>query len=118
MAILFTCSPVAFLNIIKTMQKATRQLHSLCAHGKQTKDRNLAKEIPGIKKTLEVLLFKMKAMAAQVCAGGSGGSGGSGGGGSGSCSGSCAYNNSNNSSMYHSHCVPYVFLIHSHCVTP
>ena len=61
----FNENPKTVLGIVKTIQKSTRQLQYLCGHAKDTKDRTMAKEIPGIKRNLELMIFRMKALASK-----------------------------------------------------
>ena len=50
------------LAVIKLIQKWSRQLYHIIAHGKKEKDANLAKEAPRAKKALELFIHKVKAM--------------------------------------------------------
>jgi len=51
------------LALLSSIQTSTRQMQTLCAHGKVAKDPTLAKEGPGIKRVLEALIYKVKVMA-------------------------------------------------------
>ena len=46
--------------VIKTLQSSTRCLQHYCAHSKASKDTNLINHVPGVKKMLETVLFKVK----------------------------------------------------------
>jgi Fanconi anemia group D2 protein len=48
------------ITIIKEVQKSTRQLGRVIAHGKREKDANLAKETPRAKKILETFMHTVK----------------------------------------------------------
>ena len=50
----------SLLQMVKNVQNVTRQMQYLCNHGKMVKSHLLAKMVPGVKKTLEEFLFKMK----------------------------------------------------------
>ncbi|KAF2070513.1 hypothetical protein CYY_008161 [Polysphondylium violaceum] len=49
-----------FMVILKAVQEATRQLHSICAHGKKTKDNLITPLIPQAKKTFDTLNMDIK----------------------------------------------------------
>jgi len=50
------------LDIIRLVQKWSRQLYHIISHGKREKDASLAKEAPRAKKALEMFIHKVKAM--------------------------------------------------------
>lgn len=50
------------LSLLETFQLSTRQLHHLCGHSKIHQDTKLTKEVPFLKKTLELLVCRVKAM--------------------------------------------------------
>ncbi|KAL7541555.1 hypothetical protein ACHAXR_011033 [Thalassiosira sp. AJA248-18] len=50
------------LDIIRRLQKWSRQLYYIISHGKREKDANLAKEAPRAKKSLEMFIHKVKAL--------------------------------------------------------
>ena len=52
-------------NILTQMQKATRQLQHLCAHAKSTRNQGMMAVVPSLKRTLEAIIFKVKALAAK-----------------------------------------------------
>lgn len=60
---LFSIDTPRVLNLISRLQKATRQLHSLCAHGKVLKNKLIANEVPGIRRSLETIIYQMKTIA-------------------------------------------------------
>jgi len=60
---LFSIDSGRVVKVISRLQKATRQLHSLCAHGKVLKNKLIANEIPGIRRSLETIIYQMKTMA-------------------------------------------------------
>eukprot|EP00127_Corallochytrium_limacisporum_P000386 Clim_evm81s11 gene=Clim_evmTU81s11 len=51
--------------IFKKMQRATRAIQSACGHVKDMRDTKLMGHIPGIRKRLETLILKVKAMMKQ-----------------------------------------------------
>ena len=56
-------------NLLKNLQTSTRTLQHVCTHVKTARDAALAGYIPAMKKTLESLLYRVKAMlAANGCA--------------------------------------------------
>ncbi len=46
--------------LLKTFQQSTRFLHHCCGHSKVVKDTTLINHVPHLKKTLEVLIFRVK----------------------------------------------------------
>ena len=60
---LFSTQRSTVVALLNTLQKATRQLHSICSYGKQKRDKSLAHEAPYLKRALESLIYKMKEMA-------------------------------------------------------
>ena len=52
------------MEVIKNLQLATRFLQSVCCHSKISQDVSLANNVPFFKKSLEVLVFRVKAMLA------------------------------------------------------
>lgn len=52
--------PSDVVSIIKTVQRSTRQIQSLCAHAKATKDSATLSHVPRIKKQLEQLIYQIK----------------------------------------------------------
>ena len=52
------------VDLIKNLQQATRFLQTICSHSKITQDVSLANNVPLLKKSLEVLIFRVKAMLA------------------------------------------------------
>ena len=52
------------VDLIKNLQQATRFLQTICSHSKITQDVSLANNVPLLKKSLEVLVFRVKAMLA------------------------------------------------------
>jgi len=52
--------PAEVVSIIKTVQRSTRQVQSLCAHAKATKDSATLAHVPRIKKQLEQLIYQIK----------------------------------------------------------
>jgi hypothetical protein len=60
---LFSTQRSSVMALLNTLQKATRQLHSICSYGKQKRDKSLAHEAPYLKRALESLIYKMKEMA-------------------------------------------------------
>ncbi len=53
------------LNCIKVLQKATRQLQHICNHFKDRSDPKTSRDVPAIKRVLELLLYKAKALLAE-----------------------------------------------------
>ena len=52
------------VDLIKNLQQATRFLQTICSHSKINQDVSLANNVPLLKKSLEVLVFRVKAMLA------------------------------------------------------
>lgn len=50
------------LSLLEAFQPSTRLLHHLCGHSKIHQDTNLTKHVPLLKKTLELLVCRVKAM--------------------------------------------------------
>ncbi|KAK4317245.1 hypothetical protein Pmani_011660 [Petrolisthes manimaculis] len=50
--------------LIKSLQASTRILHHVCTHSKVTQDTSLTTHVPPLKKCLEMLVFRVKAMLA------------------------------------------------------
>jgi len=46
--------------VLKSLQQSTRCLQHFCGHSKVTKDLTLTNHVPLLKKTLEMLLYKVK----------------------------------------------------------
>lgn len=61
--ILFSTQLNTVIALLSALQKATRQLQSICSYGKQKRDKSLAHEAPYLKRALESLIYKMKEMA-------------------------------------------------------
>ena len=61
---LFRKKRVGCVELIKSLQLATRFLQSVCSHSKISQDVSLANNVPLLKKSLEVLVFRVKAMLA------------------------------------------------------
>merc|ERR1719392_62473 len=61
---LFRKARVECVDLIKRLQGATRFLQSVCSHSKISQDVSLANNVPLLKKSLEVLVFRVKAMLA------------------------------------------------------
>ncbi|CAM1326362.1 FANCD2 (predicted) [Pycnogonum litorale] len=56
------------LNLLKKLQLCTRFIQHICSHSKVTKDISLTNHVPFIRKVLEMLVFRVKAMlAANKC---------------------------------------------------
>ncbi|XP_066554205.1 Fanconi anemia group D2 protein isoform X1 [Amia ocellicauda] len=49
-------------NLLKTFQLSTRQLHHMCGHSKIRQDTGLTNHVPGLKKSLEQFVYRVKAM--------------------------------------------------------
>ncbi|XP_049590739.1 Fanconi anemia group D2 protein [Syngnathus scovelli] len=49
-------------NLLKTFQLSTRQLHYICGHSKINQDTSLTSHVPALKKSLEVFVYRVKAM--------------------------------------------------------
>ena len=50
------------IGLLKDFQLSTRQLQHICSHSKLQKDVALANHVPILKKSLEALVFRVKAM--------------------------------------------------------
>ncbi|KAH3820467.1 hypothetical protein DPMN_122213 [Dreissena polymorpha] len=48
--------------LLKNLQQSTRFLHHMCGHSKIIKDIALTNQVPMMKRTLEVFVFRVKAM--------------------------------------------------------
>uniref|UniRef100_A0A3P9ITR3 FA complementation group D2 n=1 Tax=Oryzias latipes TaxID=8090 RepID=A0A3P9ITR3_ORYLA len=51
-------------SLLKTFQLSTRQLHHMCGHSKIRQDTSLTNHVPALKKSLELFLYRVKAMLA------------------------------------------------------
>ena len=60
---LFRRKRIGCVDLIKSLQMATRFLQTICSHSKISQDVSLANNVPLLKKSLEVLV-KVKAMLA------------------------------------------------------
>uniref|UniRef100_A0A3Q3M446 FA complementation group D2 n=1 Tax=Labrus bergylta TaxID=56723 RepID=A0A3Q3M446_9LABR len=49
-------------SLLKTFQLSTRQLHHLCGHSKILQDTSLTNHVPALKKSLELFVYRVKAM--------------------------------------------------------
>ncbi|CAI9552631.1 unnamed protein product, partial [Staurois parvus] len=49
-------------NMLKILQLCTRQLHHMCGHSKIHQDAGLTTHVPLLKKTLEMFVYRVKAM--------------------------------------------------------
>ncbi|XP_063797494.1 Fanconi anemia group D2 protein [Pseudophryne corroboree] len=49
-------------NLLKILQLCTRQLHHVCGHSKTHQDTGLTTHVPLLKKTLELFVYRVKAM--------------------------------------------------------
>nr|XP_057911313.1 Fanconi anemia group D2 protein-like [Doryrhamphus excisus] len=49
-------------NLLKTFQLSTRQLHHMCGHSKIHQDTSLTNHVPAVKKSLELFVYRVKAM--------------------------------------------------------
>ncbi|XP_077133387.1 Fanconi anemia group D2 protein isoform X2 [Ranitomeya variabilis] len=49
-------------NLLKVLQLCTRQLHHMCGHSKIHQDTGLTTHVPPLKKTLEMFVYRVKAM--------------------------------------------------------
>tara|TARA_A100001015_G_scaffold292946_1_gene368912 strand:- start:164 stop:664 length:501 start_codon:yes stop_codon:yes gene_type:complete len=63
---LFVTNTPKTMKVVSQLQKATRQLHSLCSHGKYHKNSQIASEIPTIRKMLEKIIVQMKALGIYI----------------------------------------------------
>ena len=61
---LFRKNRIECVELIKRLQGSTRFLQSVCSHSKISQDVSLANNVPLLKKSLEVLVFRVKAMLA------------------------------------------------------
>uniref|UniRef100_A0A3Q4GAA2 FA complementation group D2 n=1 Tax=Neolamprologus brichardi TaxID=32507 RepID=A0A3Q4GAA2_NEOBR len=48
--------------LLKTFQLSTRQLHHMCGHSKMHQDTSLTNHVPALKKSLELFVYRVKAM--------------------------------------------------------
>lgn len=53
------------MQALGTLQKATRQMQSICSYGKIRRDKTLSSEAPYLKRALERLIYDMKDMASE-----------------------------------------------------
>ncbi|KAM9758802.1 Fanconi anemia group D2 protein isoform 1-T1 [Menidia menidia] len=51
-------------SLLKTFQLSTRQLHHMCGHSKINQDTSLTNHVPALKKSLELFVYRVKAMLA------------------------------------------------------
>ncbi|KAM4587248.1 Fanconi anemia group D2 protein isoform 2-T2 [Odontesthes bonariensis] len=51
-------------SLLKTFQLSTRQLHHMCGHSKIHQDTSLTNHVPALKKSLELFVYRVKAMLA------------------------------------------------------
>ncbi|KAK7909665.1 hypothetical protein WMY93_014349 [Mugilogobius chulae] len=49
-------------SLLKTFQLSTRQLHHMCGHSKIRQDMSLTNHVPALKKSLELFVYRVKAM--------------------------------------------------------
>ncbi|KAK1901245.1 Fanconi anemia group D2 protein [Dissostichus eleginoides] len=49
-------------SLLKTFQLSTRQLHHMCGHSKMNQDTSLTNHVPALKKSLELFVYRVKAM--------------------------------------------------------
>lgn len=49
-------------SLLKTFQLSTRQLHHMCGHSKIQQDTSLTNHVPALKKSLELFIYRVKAM--------------------------------------------------------
>ncbi|KAM6927239.1 Fanconi anemia group D2 protein [Xenentodon cancila] len=49
-------------HLLKTFQLSTRQLHHMCGHSKIHQDTSLTNHVPALKKSLELFVYRVKAM--------------------------------------------------------
>ncbi|GJQ69554.1 hypothetical protein Trydic_g6650 [Trypoxylus dichotomus] len=59
--IMLKSKPDEVVEILKTLQTSTRFLHHLCCTSKLTKDSSIMKHVPNFKRTLETLVYRVKA---------------------------------------------------------
>jgi len=50
------------ISLLKTLQLSTRALHHVCGHSKIMKDVSLTNQVPQLKRSLEVFVYRVKAM--------------------------------------------------------
>jgi Fanconi anemia group D2 protein len=62
---LFSAHRDPAMQTLHTLQKATRQLQSICSYGKIRRDKTLSSEAPYLKRALERLIYDMKDMASE-----------------------------------------------------
>ena len=55
------------LALLKSLQQSTRWLQHYCGHSKVTRDTNLINNVPQLKKSLELFIFKVKVCASVDC---------------------------------------------------
>ena len=48
--------------VLKNLQQSTRALHHICGHSKILEDVSLTNQVPGMKKVLEMFVYRVKAM--------------------------------------------------------
>jgi Fanconi anemia group D2 protein len=53
------------MQVLHTLQKATRQMQAICSYGKIRRDKTLSGEAPYLKRALERLIYDMKDMASE-----------------------------------------------------
>jgi hypothetical protein len=58
----FEINPTEVSLTLSELQKATRQLQTICAHGKDTHDSVVMAVIPSLRKSLETLIYSVKQM--------------------------------------------------------
>uniref|UniRef100_A0A8C4X1H2 Fanconi anemia group D2 protein n=1 Tax=Eptatretus burgeri TaxID=7764 RepID=A0A8C4X1H2_EPTBU len=51
-------------NLLKSLQQSTRQLHHMCGHSKVRQDTGLTQHVPQLKRSMEALLYRVKASLA------------------------------------------------------
>ncbi|XP_010784619.1 Fanconi anemia group D2 protein [Notothenia coriiceps] len=49
-------------SLLKTFQLSTRQLHHMCGYSKMNQDTSLTNHVPALKKSLELFVYRVKAM--------------------------------------------------------
>ena len=57
------------VNMIRRLQKATRFLHRVCNEVKLSQNVGMSRHVPGVKKCLDELIYRVKAMCAANNAG-------------------------------------------------
>eukprot|EP00750_Incisomonas_marina_P032738 INCI9329.1.p1 GENE.INCI9329.1~~INCI9329.1.p1 ORF type:complete len:1550 (-),score=319.15 INCI9329.1:151-4800(-) len=66
----FPAAQHEILSLLKQLQKSTRQMQALCAHGKVARDMTMAGKVPVMKRILEEFILRVKALLqAHNCAG-------------------------------------------------